>query len=187
MATPSHPCPHCNGTTYCGGFLRAGVLMTQPACTSCAVKSGLPERGTYHRVICSVCRGTGIRPRDLGRSSKYSPAFLFLLVSPLLLAAGAVLCLSLLALVKYLHQDEEVRHGLQQAVERRRLEISGEEMKGLVPTGMTRDGVRKLVGEPETTREIDSGLDTLELWYYQCTDGRVQISFLDGKVQAVKQ
>jgi hypothetical protein len=123
----------------------------------------------------------------LVRLSKYSPAFLFVLVSPLILAAGAVLCLSLLALVKYLHQDEEVRQGLQHAVQQRRLELSGEEMKWLVPAGMTREGVRRLVGEPETTREIDSGLDTLELWYYQCTDGRVQISFLDGKVQAVKQ
>jgi hypothetical protein len=111
----------------------------------------------------------------------------FLLVSPLLFVAGALLCLSLLGLTKYLHQDEEVREGLRQTVERRRREISGDEMKGLIPVGTTVEGVRRLVGEPDTTREINSGVDTLELWYYQCTDGRVQISFLDGKVQGVKQ
>jgi hypothetical protein len=31
------------------------------------------------------------------------------------------------------------------------------------------------------------GFATLELWSYACSDGRVQISFRDGKVQAAGQ
>jgi hypothetical protein len=187
MISSSNPCPHCNGTTFCGGFFRGGMLMTEPACPSCAVRSGLPDKGTYHRVICSVCGGTGIRPKGSPGSSKYSQGFVLLLVSPFLLAAGALLCLSVLGLMKYLHQDEDVREGLRQAVQRRHLEISGEELKAFVPIGSTKDEARRMLGEPDTSREMESGPDTLELWFYQCNDGRVQITFLDGKVQGVKQ
>jgi hypothetical protein len=186
VATP-HPCPHCNGTTFCGGFFRGGMLMTEAACASCAVKSGLPDRGSYHKVVCSVCGGTGVRPKGSSGSSKYSQGFVMLLVSPLLLAAGALLCLSVLGLVKWLNQDEEVRAGLRQAVQRRHLEISGEELKAFVPVGSTRDEARRMLGEPDTSREMESGQDAVELWYYQCNDGRVQITFFNGKVQGVKQ
>jgi hypothetical protein len=70
---------------------------------------------------------------------------------------------------------------------RKAARVSTEIMRERVTVGMTKDYVQQVLGEPDSTREISNGDSRLELWYYQCDDGKVQISILDGKVQSVKQ
>jgi hypothetical protein len=58
-------CPHCHGTTFCGGFYRHGTLWTTPACSTCLVRSDLlrtcpkaPARGqaSHKKAGLASCR-----------------------------------------------------------------------------------------------------------------------------------
>jgi hypothetical protein len=55
-----------------------------------------------------------------------------------------------------------------------------------VSVGMARDYVEWVLGQADNSRQITNDESVLELWDYDCRDGaRVQISILDGKVQAI--
>src|SRR5262245_40397231 len=74
-------CPHCHGTTFCGGSVGPdGSLATQPACTSCKAKSGLDVEQECWGVVCSVCRGTGLlrAPFSPARETDYLSRSLYL-------------------------------------------------------------------------------------------------------------
>ncbi|HMF12944.1 MAG TPA: hypothetical protein VKE94_11580, partial [Gemmataceae bacterium] len=65
---------------------------------------------------------------------------------------------------------------------------SSETIRDRVSVGMSGDYVQWVLGDPDGTRQISSDESVLELWQYECRDGaRVQISILDGKVQAINQ
>ena len=67
--------------------------------------------------------------------------------------------------------------------------MTAPETRAKIALGMTTGEVIDKLGEPDpdmVKKDVGEGFDSLELWTYVCTDGRVQISFRDGKVQAVQ-
>jgi hypothetical protein len=173
-------CPHCNGTTFCGGFRRKDTLVTQPACTTCLVKSGLPPKEVHHRVVCAVCGGTGlltIRKRSSGAA--------VLIASPFLLAAGALFTLSVIGLHHYLTRDEEIKQGVERTLNTAPLRVSAQELREKVSIGMTPDELRSAIGNPNMVKQLDNGGSILEVWYYHCRDGRMQVSLQDDRVTSI--
>ena len=173
-------CTHCNGTTFCGGFKRKGPLVTQPACTTCLVKSGLPPKEVHHRVICAVCGGTGLMPP---RKRATGPSLV--IAAPLLIAAGAFLTLGIVGFYRYLTKSEEVKQGIENTVNTTALPVSTAELREKLTMGMSKDDLLKSLGNPNFAKSIDNGDSSLDLWYYQCADGRVLISMRDDKIISV--
>jgi len=184
-------CKHCNGTTYCGGSISrtSGKLKTQPACPTCLVKSRLDPAGIFERVVCSVCRGTGLvdsTAHDVPRTKKV-PAWVMIAV--------AVVCVTsvlfLAATVYFYYRESLTPDDIRRALldqSRAAARESSETIRDRVSVGMSGDYVQWVLGDPDGTRQISSDESVLELWQYECRDGaRVQISILDGKVQAITQ
>ena len=187
MAAPV-PCAHCNGTTYCSAFKRKGVLMTQPACPTCLVKSGLHPKATYHKVICSVCEGTGVvQPGAKDRAGKGSPTRQLLLYSPFVLGSILLSIVSIVAFFQKQEKEKTERDTFIKETLRVTSSMMVRELKEQVPVGMSRELVLEVFGTPTFTKDLASGLGTLEIWYYNCKDGQAQISFQDGKVISVRQ
>jgi hypothetical protein len=183
MAEPGK-CPHCNGTTFCGGFLHRSTLLTQPACPTCLVKSGLPARGNFHRVICSVCGGTGAFNPG-GRAARRSSGSRLLMLSPILLAALVASFLSVLGYYEKVKRDEEE----QKEVERFKKEVKGPpgetsvaDLKERVAVGMTEEEVKEELGPPFRIKEVGLGVDAFQIWRYNGADGKLEVSIHDGKV-----
>jgi hypothetical protein len=174
-------CAHCNGTTFCGGFKRKGTLVTQAACPTCLVRSGLNPKEVHHRVVCAVCGGTGmVQPR------KRPAGISLLLVSPLLLLAGAVLALSSVAFYRYLTRDDEIREGAARTIDTAPRRVSAEELKKKLSVGMDKDEVQEVVGKPNLRQQFDEGGSVMELWWYNCKDGQVRVSIRDDHIISVQ-
>jgi len=187
MSTP-HTCKHCNGTTYCGGSIStsSGKLRTRPACPTCLVKSRLDPGGIYDRVVCSVCQGTGlVLPASETPRTRQASRWGVAAIVAVVVAAVAFFSVSLYFYIRGLNTPEEMRQAIQEQ-SRRTARESRDSIKLRVLVGMTRDYVEYALGEPDSTREMNNGDAVLELWEYECADGRVQISILDGKVQSVR-
>jgi hypothetical protein len=181
-------CKHCNGTTYCGGSISAtsGKLRTRPACPTCLVKSRLDPAGIYDRVVCSVCHGTGaVLPASETAPSRQASPWGFAAVVAVVLAAVAFFSISLIFYLRALKTPDEMRQAIQEQ-SRNSARESRDAIKLRVGVGMTRDYVEYALGEPDSSREMRNGNAILELWNYECADGHVEISILDGKVQSVK-
>jgi len=181
-------CRHCNGTTFCGGSISSssGKLRTRPACPTCLVKSRLDPGGIYDRVVCSVCQGTGlVQPAsETPRTRKASPWSVVAVVA-IVAAAAIFFSVSFYFYMRGLSTPDESRRAIQE-LSRKTARESRDTIKLRVSAGMTRDYVEYALGKPDTTQEMNNGDILLELWEYECADGRVQISILDGKVQSVK-
>jgi hypothetical protein len=173
-------CPHCNGTTYCGGFKRKNTLFTEAACPTCLVRSGLNPKEVHHRVVCAVCAGSGLLT-----IKKHSSAPAVLIASPFLMAAGSILTLSLISLQHFLTKDEEVKHAVERTVNTAPLRESAQELRDKVTIGMTSDELVSAVGNPNRVKQLDHGGSILELWDYNGRDGRVQVSVQDDRVIAI--
>jgi hypothetical protein len=182
--SPTLVCPHCGGTSFCGGFRRKGVLMTQPACPSCVVRSGLSTDDPHHRVVCSVCGGTGVVQPKTGPGQQ--SLLRWVVALSLLLMALALTFSSVVYLVRDLRQPEEVREGVHKTVQLQPRNLSVSEIKANVPVGLSVAGVRALLGDPDRRHQAESGLLTVEIWYYGAADGEVQITLQDGKVTGVR-
>jgi hypothetical protein len=182
-------CKHCNGTTYCGGSISSssGKLKTRPACPTCLVNSRLDPAGIYERVVCSVCRGTGLVEvtADDALRSKQASGWLIrgavALCGAALLLSGATIFLS----TRGINTPEAVQKAVREQA-RRAARESRDTLHESVSVGMARDYVEWLLGQPDGSHQITNDESVLELWDYDCRDGaRVQISILDGKVQAI--
>jgi hypothetical protein len=186
MAAPV-PCVHCNGTTYCGAFKRKGVLMTQPACPTCLVKSGLHPKATYHKVICSVCEGTGVvQPGAKNRARTRSPTQQLLFYSPFVLGTIVLSIASIIAFFQKQEKEKTERDTYIKETFRVTTTMTWLEIKEQVQIGMSREVVLEVLGAPNFVKDLASGMGTLEVWQYNCKDGQVQISFQDGKVITVR-
>jgi hypothetical protein len=100
-------------------------------------------------------------------------------------AAAVFFSVSFYFYLRTLNTPEESRRAIQE-LSRKTARESRDTVKLRVSVGMTRDYVEYALGKPDTTQEMNNGDVALELWEYECADGRVQISILDGKVQSVK-
>jgi hypothetical protein len=109
------------------------------------------------------------------------------MLGPVLVVAGVLFSFSIYGLYRYLHQDEEIREQVERTVERRRRDTSVEDLKQLVPIGMSKESVRKLLGDPDSIKDVEAFLNPVELWHYQCSDGRVVVTFRDERVQSIRQ
>jgi hypothetical protein len=65
--------------------------------------------------------------------------------------------------------------------------IPAAKVRGQIAPGMSEEEVRAMLGRPHALNELEAGLSTIELWYYNCADGRVLITIRGGKVRGVKQ
>jgi hypothetical protein len=162
------------------------MLLTSPACPTCLVKSGLPPRGQFYKVVCSVCGGTGaVTERSYSRSNKQSQLNQLLIASPLLLLAGFM---TALGLESWRSSEEEIEQ--HQAMAREMIESVNkntpiDEVKMQV-VGRSLDQVRLRLGEPESTQHIPSPEGpTVEVWFYNRRDGRLKIRFENGTVKEV--
>jgi hypothetical protein len=186
MTVMSRTCPHCSGTTFCGGYRHRGNLLTQPACTTCVVKSGLRPTGTYHRIICSVCGGTGVvQPKEVAARKGPSTTLLLALCVVLLVASG-FFALSVFWYYRSAEQPEEIRENVARTTDLPRRNISCTNFRDKLGIDMTKFQVQATVGEPDATHETGSGLSTVEFWYYGCNDGRVEVRLQGGRVIAIK-
>ena len=137
-------------------------------------------------MVCSVCQGTGlVQPAiEAPRTRKTSPWGVAAVVA-IVVAAAAFFSVSLYFYLRGLNTPEESRQAIQE-LSRKTARESRDTIKLRVLVGMTRDYVEYALGKPDSTREMNNGDAVLELWEYECADGRVQISILDGKVQGVR-
>jgi hypothetical protein len=103
----------------------------------------------------------------------------------IVVAAVAFFSTSLYFYIRTQNTPETMRQLIQEQ-SRRTARESRDSIKTRVGAGMTRDYVEYALGEPDSIREMNNGDIVLELWEYQCADGHVQISILDGKVQSVR-
>jgi hypothetical protein len=181
------PCPHCNGTTFCGGFRRKGMLMMQPACAACVARSGLSPERTHHRVPCSACGGKGVVPPSTGSARLLRTLVRWLVALSLLLISLALGIGSVVFLQRDLHRDEAVREGVHKMLESRRRKMSVVELKANLPAGSPTEDVMAFLGDPDRKHVVESGLVNLEVWYYTCADGQVLVTIRDDKVIAVNQ
>src|SRR5215472_11090438 len=108
---PLYPCKHCNGTTFCSATRDAtGKLKTRPACVACLVKAGLNPMAIYDKVICSVCRGTGLVEvtREDPRASRPFPWY-WLIITPLVVISLAALLISAISYYREEHKYDNVQ------------------------------------------------------------------------------
>jgi hypothetical protein len=182
---PTLVCPHCGGTSFCGGFRRKGVLITQPTCPTCVVRSGLSVEDPHHRVVCSVCNGTGVVQPPKAGPGQHS-LLRWVVALSLLLIALSLTFLSVVYLVRDLRQPEEIREGVWKTVQLRPRTMSVSEIKASVPVGVSATAVRALLGDPDRRHQAESGVSTIEIWYYGAADGEVQITLQDDKVTGVR-
>jgi hypothetical protein len=179
-------CKHCNGTTYCSASTsaRTGKLKTQPACLTCIVHSGLDPAGIYERVICSVCKGTGLVQLPPARRVRQVPDWMLvtvgLLVSVSLTYFGFVAYFSWRQETKYQGVMEQMREQ-----SRRAARESGQAMRERIHVNMLVESVRLVAGEPDLIESMSDGDSNFELWHYECGKDHVKISVRDGKVQAI--
>jgi hypothetical protein len=185
MAAPSK-CPHCNGTSVCGGFKHRGTLMTKPACPTCTRKSGLHPKGNYHNIVCSVCAGEGvILPGALKRSLKRSSNRQLLIAAPFVLVAILLAIVGILVFSRGESSNKQIAKQPEGVV----INYTFAELQAKITPGMSKEQVIELVAKPDPKdiKEIPGGLSNLEMWTYRCTDGsRAQVTFFDGKVTGVK-
>jgi hypothetical protein len=150
------------------------------------VKSGLRPTGTYHRIICSVCGGTGVVHPDQFAARK-GPSLLVLVALCIALgASGTFFALSVLWYYRAGQQDAEIRENVARTTELPRRDVTCATLREKLSTDMTKFQVKATVGEPDMTHEIGSGLNTIELWYYGCNDGRVEVTIQGGRVRFVR-
>ncbi|HEV3084890.1 MAG TPA: hypothetical protein VGY66_34335 [Gemmataceae bacterium] len=182
----SRVCNHCHGTTYCGGCKdAAGNLKLRTACTTCVVKSALNPQVVYNKVVCSVCGGTGVvQPGHGARLSSRSGGAVLLVASLLCGLSIVFFVISILLVLR--PQNESLKR---REVDNAAAAMTAPETRAKIALGMTTGEVIEKLGEPDpdmVKKDVGEGFDSLELWTYVCADGRVQISFRDGKVQAVQ-
>jgi hypothetical protein len=163
-----------------------GAAKKRPACVSCVVRSALNPTVAYDQVLCSVCGGTGVVTAEIGPQKPRTPLWV-LLVLPLML--GTMLAL----LVTTVFYQLELNHWRHQA-DQLRVQFEGQPgtrpmafFKQKLNLGMTREEVKEAVGLPNSTKDIGQGLSDMEVWYFNCTDGRFFITLQDGRVQNMKQ
>jgi hypothetical protein len=106
-------------------------------------------------------------------------------VVTIVIAAVAFFSVSLSFYIRVQNTPEELRQMLQEQA-RRAARESREAIKARVGVGMTREYVEYALGAPDSTQEMRNDNAVLEIWDYECPDGHVQISILDGKVQGVR-
>jgi hypothetical protein len=183
--TDYRTCKHCGGTTFCGGFKNAeGQLKTRTACTTCVIKSALNPKVVYDKVVCSVCNGTGIvRPgEESGRALARSRPLLLLVVA-LLGVSGVSLAFSIMAFTHEQRRLQQQTEKLAEEAIRSGPGIPLEELRARLAPGMSQDQVRTESGRPTGAKQIATGFTDVELWSYQCTDGRIELTFHDGKLE----
>jgi hypothetical protein len=179
--TSHHPCKHCNATTFCSASRDgAGQLKTRPACVCCLVKAGLNPNGVYDKVICSVCRGTGLvaPPRERARPRPIVDRAL-LIVLPALLVALVILAAGALS---YYRQRLEYEAVVDQLLEERggaAATLSLSEARAMIQGGMAGDAVKAALGEPYAVRQ---GEGEQEFWIYRCKDGKMIVTLINGAV-----
>jgi hypothetical protein len=156
--------------------------MTQPACPTCVVRSGLLPAEPHYRVVCSVCAGTGIvNPKE--KAGQASPSVLHWVLALAFLFIGLTLTVWSIAYVQRSQRElDDVRAGVERTVRLKPGSMSITEIKASVPVGLPADGVRALLGEPDRRHHTESGLASMDIWYYGATDGEVQISIQNDKV-----
>jgi hypothetical protein len=151
------------------------------------MKSGLHPKATYHKVICSVCEGTGVvQPGAKDRARTRSASQQLLLYSPFVLGSIVLSIVSIFAFFQKQEKEKTERDTFIKETLRVTSKMTGREIREQVQLDMSRELVLEVLGAPTFSKELTSGMGTLEVWYYNCADGQVQISFRDGKVITVK-
>jgi hypothetical protein len=106
-------------------------------------------------------------------------------VSAIVVAAVAFFSISLFFYIRTQSAPEELRSKIR-AQSHQTAHESTDSIKSRVGTGMTKEFVEFALGVPDKIDEMTSGESQLELWEYECADGRITISMLNGKVQSVR-
>jgi hypothetical protein len=178
-------CKHCGGTSFCGGFKNAeGQVKTRTACTTCVVKSALDPKVVYDKVVCSVCGGTGVvKPGQEGGLARLFSRHLLVLAVVLILISGVSLVLSIVTFTRGQQNYQQLVEKLAQEAKQAGPGISREELRDRLQPGMTQEQVRTELGQPNGTKEVNRGFGDVELWSYECTDGHLELTFLDGKLR----
>jgi hypothetical protein len=159
------------------------------ACHSCLAKSGLSPTGVFDKVVCSVCGGRGVVDpvAEAGQEQALSRGVLVFALILCVLGLGGV---SVSAYVYYraVHMYDDapgllIRGDAPGAP----LPQSKADVLKQVPQGATPDVVRGLLGEPHARQVEPQGTHEglrgeIAQWWYKCSDGTVQITFLNGKV-----
>ena len=179
-AKPSlYPCKHCNGTTFCSASRDpTGKLKTRPACVVCLAKAGLDPKGLFDKVLCSVCRGTGmVEPASEPEKPRKGVDRMLLIAIPAVLLALVFFAFSALS---YYRDRSKSGSGVEQLTEdTSTINLSVDEARDQVQNGMTPDEVKRALGDPHIIRSTS---ETQESWVYRCKDGRLLITFLNGRV-----
>jgi hypothetical protein len=182
-----HPCKHCNGTTFCSATRDAtGKLKTRPACVGCLVKAGLNPKAIYDKVICSVCRGTGLV--ELTREAPRAPrpfSWYWLIITPLLVISLAALLSSAFYSYREEHKYDNGQDILRQRDEEAIRSTAGlplSAIRTIVHQGMTKDAVSRELGDPMHI----TGQGFSEVWNYRCKDGTLTITFANDVVREVR-
>jgi len=186
MSTP-RICQHCNGTTYCGASRNsAGKLKLRPACPTCIVTSKLDPNGIYDRVVCSVCRGTGLVQPETYKS-RVAPFSNKLLILTSAISVGAVL-FSGFILIAYIRERQNFENLPEKIWERSHFasSLSESEFRQRVTAGMTVDELQEAVGLPDNDMTLVSDPEALQVWDYTCSDSRLQVLVQDGRVHGIK-
>jgi hypothetical protein len=144
------------------------------------VLSGLdPNRGVYDKVVCSVCRGRGvIDPNDRAERAAGTPAWVPYLIAVIL----AVVAIGLAGWSAYrvaARTDDDPIDLLFRDSPTPNSDLTKDDLMQRVEGGMTKEKVKEVVGFPTLIKESPEGTDT---WMFHCRDGRVMITFTDGKV-----
>jgi hypothetical protein len=108
-----------------------------------------------------------------------------LIASPFLLAAGALFTLSVIGLHHYLTREEEVKHGVEQTLDTALHRESAESLRAKIRVDMTADELRTAIGKPNMKHQVESGGRSVELWYYNCVDGQMQVGLEDDRVMSI--
>jgi hypothetical protein len=158
--------------------------MTSEACSTCLVKSGLPVKGKYYKVVCSVCGGRGVVSEKAVRPQGHSQLAWLLLASPLLLMAGFLTAMSI---EQWRERQDEYEH-MGDIVEQRAREMTKETPLADVKEqllGMSKKMVSTRLGDPESTKRLDTPDGTTEIWEYTRWDGRLKLRIENGVVKEV--
>jgi serine/threonine protein kinase len=107
-------------------------------------------------------------------------------VLSLLLVVTAVFTVSLiLSWVESAHYKQEAER-LRQEHWGGSTDLSLAELTDKIIPGMTVADLREKVGRPNSTKDLGGGLTDVEAWYYNCRDGRLQVTIRNGKLEEAK-
>jgi hypothetical protein len=183
--TPSIPCTHCNGTSFCGASRdKTGKIRTRVACPTCLVHSRLNPNGVYDRVVCSVCGGAGrLQPKEEATAPTTSPWVLYGVVG-LVVVSFLFLAFSAVHVYREMRRYRDQVERYQAETARSVRDMTSKEVRALCPPGTTKAKVKEELDEANFVKVLEGPIPT-EIWYYLCADGRVAITFDAGRVKSV--